>query len=407
MARTPAAIVIDQDIESRFEAKQAVRGSGLTFAGESGFGQEAIALASDTRPDVIFVALNSPMERPLQTVDSIQAMHPTTPVIGYAKAPDTEAWRSSMRAGVRDLLLMPLRAEVVRDAVVKAMSLEESRRLRLNGHPAHQVTTGTVITVFGAKGGIGKSTIAVNLAVAFAQQGTSTVIVDLDTGFGDVTAMLDLRPERRLDELVRDTSELTRDDLKRFMTGHEASGLDVLASPPVLAWKTIEPDGLRRVLELLAKYYDKVVVDTSGTLNDVSEVALDVATMVLWVTTSEFTSVRDSIEALEALDSLSIPRERTRIVLNSSSADDAVRPQTVKDVLQMDVFWQVPYDRRVRQGTHFGQPIVVSAPQSIAARSMVDLAHVIAGGRPVTARKKSGSSFRWRPGARPANAEGV
>ena len=394
MAHTPAAIIIDQDVQSRFEAKTALRSSGLTLAGEAGFGQEAIALATETRPDIIFVALNSPMERPLQTVDSLAALFPTTPMIAYAKAPDTDAWRSAMRAGMRDLIPMPLKAEALRDAVVKAMAVEEHRRLRLHGQAPVQAGVGTIITVFGAKGGIGKSTVAVNLAIAFAQQGASTVIVDLDTGFGDVTSMLNIRAERNLGDLVREVDRTDRELLKQYVTRHEESGLDVLASPPVLTWRTLDVGDIRRSIELLAKYYDKVVLDTSGTLNEVSEMVLEIATMVLWVTTSEFTSVRDSIEALRALDTLSIPRERTRIVLNASSADDGVRPQTVQQVLQMDVFWHIPYDKRVRQGTHFGQPIVVSSPQSVAAKSLTDLANVIAGGRASnTSKPKDGMRF--------------
>jgi pilus assembly protein CpaE len=403
VARTPAAIVIDQDQQSRFDVKQAVRASGLTFSGESGFGQEAIALATDTRPDIMFVALNAPMERPLQTIESLLALFPSTPIIVYSQSPDVDAWRNAMRAGVRDLLPMPIRAETLRDAVVKALAIEESRRLRQHGKTSAAPAVGTITTVFGAKGGIGKSTIAVNLAVAFAGQGSSAVIVDLDTGFGDVTAMLNLRAERTLRDLVRDIDRVTREDLKEYVVRHE-SGLDVLASPPVLEWRSLPPDDIRRVIELLAKHYDKVILDTSGTLNDVSEVALDVATIILWVTTSEFTSVRDSMDALRALESLSAPRERMRIVLNASSADDSVRTQTVQDVLQKDVFWQVPYDKRVRQGTHFGQPIVLSAPQSVAARSLIDLAAVISGARAKNGHKRSGG-MKWLASSKTVKAE--
>ena len=404
MARTPAAIIIDQDAQSRFDVKQAVKSSGLTFAGEAGFGQDAIALATDTRPDVVFVALNAPMERPLQTIESLIALLPSTPVIAYAEAPDTNAWRSAMRAGIRDLIPTPVRPEALRDAVVKAMAVEEGRRLRHHGQAAAEAPVGTVITVFGAKGGIGKSTLAVNLAVAFAQQSASTVIVDLDTGFGDVTSMLNVRADRTLYDLVRDLDSIGRDELKQYLTSHEPSGLDVVASPPVLEWRNISPTDIRRCIELLMKYYDKVVLDTSGTLNEVSEIALDLATIVLWVTTSEFTSVRDSIDAMAALEALSIPRERMRVVLNASSAEDNVRMQTVQQVLQKDVFWQVPFDKRVRQGTHFGQPIVISSPQSVAARSLADLARVISGGRSANGHKSNGS-LRWLSSGRAAKAE--
>jgi pilus assembly protein CpaE len=404
VARTPSAIIIDQDLQTRFDVKQAVRSSGLTFSGEAGFGQEAIALASDTRPDIMFVALNAPLERPLQTIESLLARFPTTPVIAYSSAPDVDAWRNAMRAGVWDLLPMPVRPEAVRDAIVKAMAAEETRRMRLQGRPAPAPAVGTIVTVFGAKGGIGKSTVTVNLAVALAAQGSSVAVVDLDTGFGDVTPMLNIKPERTLRDFVRDHGQIAQADLRQYLARHEEFGLDVLASPGALEWRAIKPDELRASLELLARYYDKVVLDTSGTLNEVSEVALDVATMVLWVTTSEFTSVHDSIDALKALDTLSVPRERVRIVLNASSPDDSVSPATVSDVFQREVFWQIPYDKRVRQGTHYGRPVVASAPQSAAARSITDLATLISGGRVTNEHQKS-ASFTWLPRMRASKAE--
>jgi pilus assembly protein CpaE len=383
--------------------KQVLRATGFTFAGESDFGQEALSLATDVRPDVMVVALNEPMERALQTIESLLALLPETPVIAYSQSRDIEAARNAMLAGVRDFLPMPVKPETLRDSIIKSMAAEENRRLRQEGHAGAPPTAGTIITVFGAKGGIGKSTVATNLAVSLAQQGTSTVIVDLDTGFGDVTAMLNVTAERHLGDLVRDVDGVDRNELRQYVALHEASGLDVLASPPVLEWRGIATDDLRRMIELLARYYDKVVLDTSGSITDVSEVALDVATIVLWVTTTEFTSVRDSIDAMKALEALSLPKERTRILVNSVSADDNVRPKTMQEVLGRDVFWQVPYDKRVRQGTHFGQPISIAAPGSVAAKSFADLATVISGGRAENGRKAS-SGMKWLPRAASAKA---
>lgn len=405
MAKTPSAMVVDQNIQARFEMKQIIRASGLTVGAESGFGIEAVTLAGDTRPDIILVAVNEPMERPLQTVEQLLSVYPDTPVVIYSESREIDSARRAMLAGARDFLPKPVRPEVLRDSVLKAMEAEENRRLRKSGQIQAAPTQGTVITVFGAKGGIGKSTVATNLAVALAQQKAgSVVVVDLDTGFGDITGMLDVKPERTLFDLIRDLGKIDHDDIKKYLVKHELSGLDVLAAPGALEWRQTSADAVRRVIEMLARSYDKIILDTSGTLTEISEVAVDLATMVLWVTTTEYASVRDTIEAMRALKSLSYTEERTRVITNAISPDDGVRATVVQDALQRDVFWQIPYDKKVRQGTHLGQPIVITAPQSVAARGFTDLATVIAGGR-VDAGRKKFNGFRWRQPAQ-AVAEG-
>ncbi len=310
-----------------------------------------------------------------------------------------------MMAGARDFLSRPIKPETLHASVIAALESEEKKKLRQLGQIPAAATAGTVVTIFGAKGGIGKSTISTNIAVALARMERSSVcVVDLDNGFGDIAGMLDVKPERTMFDMIRDMDMIERDDISRYVTKHELTDLDILAGPTVLEWRKITPDQVRRVIEFLAKNYDTIVLDTSGMLNELAEMAVEVATIVLWVTTTEFASVKDSLEAMRALKMLSYSQERVRIVMNAISPDDGVRPSVVQDALQRDVFWNIPYDKKVRQGTHLGQPIVITAPQSIAAKSLVDLATLIQGGRLDKGPKILGS-FKWRPGSA-AVAEG-
>jgi pilus assembly protein CpaE len=405
MAKTPAALVIDADIQSRFETRQVVRASGLTVAGEAGYGMEAITTAQEAQPDVIFVGVNEPMERPLQTLEQIAAVMPDTPLIVVSDSKEIDTARKAMLAGARDFLTRPIKPETLRQSVLRAMEAEENRRLRKSGTATPTPTQGTVVTVFGAKGGIGKSTIATNLGVALSKQANSSVvIVDLDNGFGDVMGMLDVRPERTILDLVRDLDKIEKDDLRKYLAKHALSGLDVLGGPGVLDWRKISVDDVRRVIDVLTRSYDTVVLDTSGMLNDLSELAIELGTIVLWITTTEFASVKDSLEALKALSQLAYSQERIRIVTNAITADDGVRPAAVEDALQRDVFWSIPYDKRVRQGTHLGQPIVITAPQSVAAKSFSDLATLIAGGR-IEQKGRIFGGFKWRGAQASAPAE--
>jgi len=398
VAKTPSALIVDTDIQARFDVKQVVKACGLTIAGECGFGMEAVSSANELRPDVVLIGIMEPMERPLQTAESLQSLLPDTPILVYSELRDVDTIRKAMMAGARDFLTKPIKPETLRASVLASLEAEEKKKLRSLGQLPTAATSGTIVTIFGAKGGIGKSTISTNVAVALARMERSSVcVVDLDNGFGDIAGMLDIKPERTLADLVRDIDQIDRDDIQRYVTRHELSELDVLAGPTVLEWRRISPDEIRRVIEILAQNYDTVILDTSGMLNELAEMAVEIATIVLWVTTTEYASVKDSLEAMRALKLLSYSQERVRIVMNAISPDDGVRPSVVQDALQRDVFWTIPYDKKVRQGTHLGQPIVITAPQSIAAKSLTDLATIIHGGR-IEKGGKLLSGFRWRAG---------
>jgi pilus assembly protein CpaE len=380
MAKTPSALIVDADIQARFETKQVVRASGLTMAGECGFGMEAASTASELQPDVILVGVAEPMERPIQTIESLQAFMPETPILVYSVTKELDTVRKAMMAGAKDFLARPIKPETLRNSVLAALLAEEKKRLRQIGQIPTSATAGTIVTVFGAKGGIGKSTVSANLAVAMAQMERASVcLVDLDDGFADLADMLDLKPERTLFDLVRDLDMIEREDISRYVSRHQFTSLDLMAGPSLLDWRKLHRDDVRRAIELLARNYDTVIIDTSGSLNELMEMAVEIATIVLWVTTTEYASVKDSIEAMRVLRKLSFSAERVRIVMNAVSPDDGVAPAVVQDALQRDVFWTVPYDRKVRQSTHLGQPAVITAPNSAAARSLVDLARAISG----------------------------
>ncbi len=382
MAKTPSALIVDTDVQARFEVKQVVRASGLTMCGECGFGMEAASTATELQPDVILVGVGEPMERPLQTVETLQSMMPETPILVYSTSRELETVRKAMQAGAKDFLAKPIKPETLRESVLKALGGVEKQKLHANGQAPASVAAGTIVTIFGAKGGIGKSTISTNLAVSLARIDRSSVcLVDLDNGFADLAGMLDLKPERTLFDLVRDLDMIEREDISRYVTRHALTDLDLMAGPSMLDWRKLGRDDVRRAIELLARNYDTVLLDTCGMLNELTEMAVEVATIVLWVTTTDYASVKDSIEAMRVLKKLSFSQDRVRIVLNATAPDAGVRPGVVAEALKRDIFWTVPYDKKVRQSTHLGQPSVITAPTSAAAKSLADLATVIAGGR--------------------------
>ncbi|MDI6858310.1 MAG: response regulator [Dehalococcoidia bacterium] len=383
MAKIPAILVVDQDAKARYEVKRLVKQSHFDIAGEAGFGTEAVSTAVELEPDVVLVGVSEPVMRSLQTVESLLNALPQTPVIVYSFEPEIDLARKAMVAGARDFVVMPANAEEMGKSIVTVLESEERRQMRERGQTLTWGPQGTIITIFGPKGGIGKTTIAVNLSVALVgATGQSVALVDADYGFGDVAGMLDLPPERSIVDLARDSASVTREMLPNYLSRH-ASGLDVVPGPAqTMAWRGVKPEDFRRAVELLSKSHDIVVIDTAGTLNDITLAALEAASLVLWIVTTDFASVRDSLRALEALRSESYPLERVRVLVNDLAMSDGVRPSTIEEALGREIFWRVPFDQRVRQGAQTGEPAVIGRPSAPGARNLADLARTVVGIKP-------------------------
>jgi len=390
MARVPEVLVVDQDPQARFEIKQLVRQAQMGFAGEAGFGTDAVSLASEAKPDVIFCGMSRPPERSLQTIEALLDILPETPIIAYARDEQVDVVRQAMLAGARDFLQIPAEVDRLVDSIRSVLESEERKRLRLSGQAKGIGPKGLVVAVFGAKGGVGKTTIATNLGLALAKSlGQSVVIIDGDNSFGDVAAMLDLRPDRSVIEFIRDIDRVDRSNVTEYLVRH-SSGLWALPAPrESLPWRGVSPDAFRKVIDLVSRRFDIVLVDTAAILSDLSLAILDEANMVLWVTSTDFSSINNSLLGLEALQQMSYPDARIRLLLNVNSADDGVRPARIESVLKRKFFWSIPYDRGIRTGSQVGNPAVLANPEGAGARAVIQLAQALTGATVIEAPRKA------------------
>src|SRR6266581_1788831 len=172
--------------------------SDLEFVGDAGLGPVALTWARTLQPDVVIVAIDEPAARPLATIELLARGNSSWTVLGLMSQFDQELFRKAVLAGATDVLLRSTPARDLRNSLVRARRADLMRRTT----PSQQhaiAPAGTIISIVGVKGGIGKTTVATNLALSLAQETTSSVVIaDLDLPFGDVAMMLDLHPERDL-----------------------------------------------------------------------------------------------------------------------------------------------------------------------------------------------------------------
>ena len=382
MARNPEIVTVDPDLGSRAETKRAVQLAHFSVVGEAGYGVESMTVAKETPPDAFLVSMEEPVALALQTIESLADACPNAPTIVYSSLSDAQSVRRAMVAGARDYLVKPLKPEELSRAVYGVLEQEERKRLRADGQGPEVVARGTVITVFGAKGGIGKTTISTNLATTLAKiTGANVCLLDMDTRFGDVAIMMDVAVEASIADVARKIDEINRDTIRDYLVKHH-SGVSILPAPlHPTEWRNMTPQHIEKIVELLAQTHDYVVIDTPGTFNELIAATLELANLILLITSMDIASIKDTALALEMLRAAGISEDKVKLTINHSTAANSLREEDVSRVLEYDVFWRIPHDLNVSSSTQLGQPIVIAKPYARVSRSIIDLTHTLTGTR--------------------------
>lgn len=370
-------LICDGDPDSRVAARKAVQRAGQAIAGEISYGIKAVSEAHAARPDAILIAVEEPAALALDTAQALASAFPDIPLVVYSSLSDPESIRRAMVIGARDYIVKPMEAVRVAKAADNLVELERRRSVRQS---EGALARGMVITVTGAKGGIGKTVMSVNLALAILHlTGKNVLLVDANTHFGDVATMLDLTPQVTLADVLGE-SRLDRTNVSSFVTKH-LTGLDVLAGPPNGHFWEGRQEDLRHILDVLPQVYDFVIVDTAGSFDTFARVCIEAATLSLIITTGEVSSVRDTAVAMRLLADWGISDERFKVLLNQRAPIEGVRMEDLRRTSIRELFWEIPYDPHILEGVQTGQPVLQHLNGSVAGHSILNLARRITGNK--------------------------
>lgn len=380
MARNLTALIVDPNLDSRLEVLKLLQGVGLDSAGEAAYGVEATYLAAERRPNIILLALEEPPMRGLSTAEALLQQVPDTPILVYSSSSSPTLMRQAMRAGARDFLEKPLQVRELRNAVHSVLASEEQRQLARWAEQSTTQARGTVITVAGAKGGTGKTTLAANLAVSLRQQtGQEVAIVDGDAQFGDVAVMMTLDVHRSVADLAREETDINRSSILPYLARHDSGVMALTAASEPDDWRALQPDHIVNIAQALAESHEWVIIDTPGTMNEVVAASLNEAAIVLLVSSLDVSSIKDTKTALRILESWGMGPERTRLIVNDITRAAAVTPEDVARATGREITSLIAHDAHVGLSVQTGIPIVQSNPRSRFSREVIALAERIAG----------------------------
>ncbi|MEJ7833479.1 MAG: AAA family ATPase [Nocardioides sp.] len=349
----------------------------------------------ESHPDEYVVVLGPTLDfdEAVSVSEELRIARPTVSVVLVRESLDTHVLTEAMKAGARDVVLA-----YELDSVAAAVRRAHQLFVALRG-PTGAVRLGKVITIFSPKGGVGKTTMAVNLALALTEHGAHRVcLVDLDLAFGDVAITMQLFPSHSIEQAVGSEDSIDLQLLDGLLTRHQDS-LMVLAAPahPDVR-ERVTPVLVSRILRTLREGFDYIVVDTAPALDDQTLTALDETDECVIVATLDVPTLKNVKVALETLEVLDIARGHRHLLLNR--ADDAVGigVDKVEAILGMAVAAKVATSIDIAAATNAGTPIVIGKPDHPSSNALIGFASELAG-EPVSA-PNAANGQRLDPAAR-------
>jgi pilus assembly protein CpaE len=348
---------------------------------------QALDAVRKQQPDVILLDISSGVLQESDLINRLAAPLSGAAVIAVAMMGEVDTVRQAMLYGAQGFLLKPFGETELLTSVRQAYELIVLRRSELSGVPKlapapepEEAPTAQIIAVYSPKGGVGSTTIAINLAVALkALTGEPVILMDGDLRFGDIDAALNITATANIGTLLPALDTLDDHTLRRALMTH-ASGIKVLAAPPYLDMAdTFEPEQIGRLLTRLASL-DKgfVVVDAWSALDDFALAILDASQRIVIVTTPQVTALRDTHRFLEVIKLLNYDSDKFVLVVNNCYQRSELKIKEVERILEKPIVQTIEYTPgQVNASLNRGMPLVQAYDTSPAAQDILQLAHLV------------------------------
>ena len=388
-------LVVDDISETRENvAKLVGLEADMEIVASASGGEQAIEMAKRHAPDVILMDINMPPGMDgIAATEIISHTIPDSPIIMMSIQGENDYLRRSMLAVAREFLVKPFSADELVNAIRHVHELQKLKRarapqqvpLRVVGEPASgggpRREPGRVICFFSPKGGVGRTTISTNLAVALRQStGEEVVLVDGSLAFGDIAVILNMPAKAKtIADLVGSFDTVDPDVLDTLLVSH-SSGIKVLLAPPdPEAAERITAANMKRVIELLRERHAYVVVDTWPSFQEIVLTMLDTADVIVTLMTLEITSLKNVRVFLEIAEKLGYPEDKVQLVANRNDSAGGIKAADVEASLGRSITHTIVSDgRTLVQAVNRGIPFVISHRDSQVAKDVFGLAAKLA-----------------------------
>ncbi|MDG1511287.1 MAG: response regulator [Mariniblastus sp.] len=330
-------------------------------------------IVSQTTPEIAIIDIDSDDEKAMQLVEEISKTHPSIGIIVVSSRTDGQMILRAMRSGAREFLNSPVQI----DELVGALD-----RVAANTDGKQRSNAGNIIAVAGASGGVGNTSIAVNLAVALATNPErSVVLIDLDLALGDADVFLDMIPDYTLLDVAQNISRLDLALLRKSLTKHE-SGVYLLPRPVQIEdMSAISNEDLKRVIGLLKASFTHLIIDLSKSYSRLDITALESANSIVLLTQLDLPCLRNVVRLLSSLETYDDVNDKIKIVVNRVGLDKMQISSTkAEETIDRDIFWRIPNNYPViSECRNNGVPLLENAKNAAITQSICELAEKLSG----------------------------
>jgi pilus assembly protein CpaE len=354
-----------------------------------------IDVARQSAPDIVVIALDSDQAKAIQLIGQLSTEFPNMPILAVSARGDGQSILQALRNGAKEFLTQP----VVLEELLDALQRLKATRVSSDGTPSSNGTIkveSLVVAIVGSRGGVGCTSLAVNLGCNLAQDKHHNVaLVDLDLALGDADVALDLIPDYTLADVALNIDRLDMTFLRRSLSKH-ATGLSLLPHPVQMEdISLIHEDHLQRVIGLLRASYTHLVFDLSKRFTPTDWTAMRMADVILLVAQLELTSLRNVVRMLHTLGTEEALAGKVRVVVNRVGSEDCdITLKKAEETIGQAIYWQIPNDYRSMLGArNAGVPLLEHAPRSKIHQCLMDLANELCGKSLVEPGKKEKRGF--------------
>jgi len=350
-------------------------------------------IVAQATPDVAIIDLDSDEEQALALVETVSRAHPDCGIVVVSSRTDGQLILKAMRSGAREFLSSPVQLDELMGALDRVTAGTDGSKRN---------NSGSVISVAGSSGGVGSTTISVNLAVALAQNPDNSVaLIDLDLALGDADVFLDMMPDYTLLDVAQNISRLDLALLRKSLTKHD-SGVYLLPRPVQIEDSLeINAENFQKALGLLKASFTHLVIDLSKSYNSLDMAALKASEHILLLTQLDLPCLRNVVRLLASLESQEQEglKDCVRVVVNRSGLDNAqISSKTAEETIAREIFWRIPNNYAiVSDCRNNGVPLIKSAPKATITHSIAELARKLSGNEIAIEEDQKEKKKNWIP----------